>query len=295
MRLSPLLPPLVAILAGCADTRTATGSDTRPVVAVSLHPIASLVRAIGGDAVVVRTLLPPGAHPDTYETTPRMAESLTGADLVVRVGGGADAWLGEDRPGTLVLTRGMRLLQQADHDPDHATGNPHVWLDPVLVRDSLLPRLADALTEVAPDSAHAIRERTRAFADSLTALDAEIRTLLRDVPSRGFIAAHPAWDYFAARYDLEQVGVVQRSPGAELGTRELARLVDAARTRGVVAVIAEPQLGRAGVEALADELDVRVEVADPVGGAGLAGREDYLSLMRYDARAFARALGGGGP
>jgi hypothetical protein len=39
------------------------------------------------------------------------------------------------------------------------------------------------------------------------------------------------------------------------------------------------------------ELGARVEVADPVGGAGLDGRDDYLSLMRFNARAFARALG----
>ena len=265
--------------------------DAVPVVAATLPPVASLVRWVGGSAVEVRTLLPAGAHPDSYEATPRVARTLATADLVVRVGAAADAWLGPvgDTP-ELVLTEGMRL--QGQRGP--GTGNPHVWLDPVLVRDSLLPRIRVALADVAPGAARGFRERADALADSLTALDAEIRDMLADVDGRRFVAAHPAWVYFADRYGLEQVGALHASPGSEVGSRELARLVDETRARGVQAVIAEPQLGSAGVEALAHELGVTAEVADAIGGPGLAGREEYLALMRFNARAFARALRGGG-
>jgi ABC-type Zn uptake system ZnuABC Zn-binding protein ZnuA len=68
--------------------------------------------------------------------------------------------------------------------------------------------------------------------------------------------------------------------------------VDAARALGVEAVIAEPQLSRSGVDALAAEVGARVEVADPLGASGLPQRDDYPSLMRFNAAAFARALGG---
>lgn len=290
---SPVLVALAA-LAGCdaPDASAWEHGDLR--IVVSLEPVASLVRVIGGDAVSVRTLLPPGAHPDSYEATPRMAEALSGAALVVRVGGAADDWLGDrGRAEHLVLTDGMSLREDghAHQGRGDARGNPHVWLDPILVRDAFVPVLTERLGRLAPDAAPAIERRAAAFADSLTALDMEIRALLRDAPVRAFVSAHPAWVYFADRYDLEDIGVLHPSPGRELGARELARLVDAARQRGGAAVIAEPQLGRAGVDALARELGVPVEVADPVGGTGLAGRDDYLSLMRYNARVFARALG----
>lgn len=247
----------------------------------TIHPLASIVGELAGSADV-RTLLPPGAHPDTYEARPRDAEAMAAADLLVRVGGAADAWVGSPAGMPVVeFTEGMAL----------AGGNPHVWLDPIRVRDVLVPRLLDALAGILPDSADSLHRRAAAFSDSLTALDAEIRGLLADAPTRRFIAAHPAWEYFAERYGLEPVGVLHASPGREVGTREMAELVRSARGGGVRAVIAEPQLGRAGVDALARELDARVEVADPVGGATVEGRGDYLSLMRFNARAFARALG----
>ncbi len=263
-------------------------ANARPVVAATLPPIADLVRVVGGDQLRVQTLLPPGAHPDSYEATPRIARLLADADLVVRVGAAADAWLGP--PGDipeLVLTDGMAL--QGRRGP--GTGNPHVWLDPIRVRDVLLPRISDAVATVVQDP-DAVRERAAAFADSLTALDRQIREILAGIEGRRFVAAHPAWVYFAERYGLEQVGAIHGTPGSEVGSRALAHLVDETRALGVHAVIAEPQLGRAGVDALADELAVKVEVADALGGPGLEGREDYLSLMRFNARAFARALRG---
>lgn len=283
MRTRALFLLLTPLLLACGTDRPAVSRSGLTVVA-TIHPLASIVGEVAGSADV-RTLLPPGAHPDTYEARPRDAEAMAAADLLVRVGGAADAWVGSPAGMPVVeFTEGMELT---------AGGNPHVWLDPIRVRDVLVPRLLEALVDITPDSAAAFRERAAAFSDSLTALDAEIRELLAGAPTRRFIAAHPAWDYFAARYDLEPVGVLHASPGREVGTRELAELVRSARGGGVQAVIAEPQLGRAGVDALARELDARVEIADPVGGPVVEGREDYLSLMRFNARAFARALGGG--
>ena len=279
---------MLAFTAACQGGSSPPADGGPPRVVATLHPVASMVRSIAGGAVETRTLLPPGAHADAFEATPQLAESLRRAQLVVRVGGAADAWLGAvEAVPEVVLTDGLRL--PGERGP--GTGNPHVWLDPILVRDSLLPRITDALVRVAPDSASGIRRRSAAFRDSLTALDGEIRVILAGASNRRFVAAHPAWVFFAARYDLEQVGVLHPSPGVEPGARALARLVDEARDRGVAAVIAEPQLGTSGVDALAEELDARVEVADPVGGEGVPGRGDYLSLMRYTARAFARALG----
>lgn len=278
--------------AACDGPDSARPVEPGPVAVATIHPLAAVTRALAGDAVAVRTILPSGANPDTYQTRPRDAEALAAADLVVRVGGAADAWL-DAAPGvrTVVFTQGMELVGEGGQ----GTGNPHVWLDPILVRDRLLPALTEALVEVAPDSAAAIRARARSYADSLTALDAEIRQRLEGAETRRFVSAHAAWVYFADRYDLELGGTLHESPGHEPGSRELARMVEDARQRGVRAVIAEPQLGRAGVEALAGELDARVEVADPIGGVELEGRDDYLSLMRFNARAFARALGTASP
>jgi ABC-type Zn uptake system ZnuABC Zn-binding protein ZnuA len=269
-------------------------------VVASIFPVADLASFMGGGAVRVEALLPPRASPSSFEPTARQMARLSGAAVYLFVGGGLDAWaeqlVGSDAV-VVRLTEGMQLREGHAHEGHAETGNPHVWLDPVRVRDEILPRIEAALERAAPDSASAIRERTLALADSLTTLDGEIRGDLARLPSRAFVSTHSAWVYFAERYGLEEIGAVYESPGREPSARYLAELIEAARGAGARAVFIEPQLGEAGARTVAAELDLEVVLLDPQGGEGQEGREGYLSLMRFNAAQVARALGPppGGP
>ncbi|HSR41688.1 MAG TPA: metal ABC transporter substrate-binding protein [Longimicrobiales bacterium] len=265
-----------------------------PRVVASIFPVADLARKVGGEAVDVEILLPPRASPATFEVTPREIRTVSGARLYLAVGGGLDAWAtalveGSSDLRVVVLTDGMELIGEGHGE---GTGNPHVWLDPVRVRDELLPRLFDALVAVVPDSARAMGVRSTALADTLTALDREIGAALGGTPTRAFVATHPAWSYFADRYGLREVGTLHRHPGQEPSARYLAELVDEARAAGIRAVFSEPQLAGTAARALAAELGVPVVALDPLGGPGVEGRDGYPELLRWNTRQFARGLGG---
>jgi zinc transport system substrate-binding protein len=285
---------LVLAPAGCAPASPVT--DGPPLVVVSIFPIADLVAGVGGDAVRVETLLPPRASPSTWEATPAQIRALSSAAGYVTIGGGLDGWLedlADDTPGLrrLRLTDGMVLRREAQGAGESETGDPHVWLDPVLVRDVLLPKISAFLEAIAPGRSGDIGRREAAWADTLTRLDAEVRATLARAPRRAFVSTHDAWGYFAARYGLDPLGSIYASPGHEPSARGLAQLVEVARKAGVRVVLAEPQLAETAGRALAAELRARVLVADPLGGRGIPGRDGYTALLRTDARAFAEALG----
>jgi zinc transport system substrate-binding protein len=271
--------------AGCRASEPAPAG--RPIVAATIFPVGDVVRVLAGPDADVVVILPAGASPATFEPAPDVVRRLAGARLVIAVGAGADDWAGGLAHALgaplLTLTGGMTL---------EYGNNPHVWLDPILVRDAILPQVTDALIRAIPGAEPAVRRRAAEYRESLTALDAEIRATLSTAKSRAFVATHPAWPYFAHRYGLRQVGVLYPSPGRELSPREFAALVDEARRAGVHAVFTEPQLGDTGVKALADELGAPIGVLDPLGGPALADRNSYIALLRFDARALARTLGG---
>jgi ABC-type Zn uptake system ZnuABC Zn-binding protein ZnuA len=283
---------------GCARDDAFTGdgqgaASDPPTVVASIFPVYDLARFMGGGAVRVEVLLPPRASPSTFEPTARQMARLSGAAGYLFIGGGMDRWAEAlVQPGDVVvhLTDGVQLKEGHAHEGDPGTGNPHVWLDPVLVRDRLLPRIEEVLADAAPAHAAEIRRRRAALADSLTALDREIRGALSGAASRAFVSTHSAWAYFADRYGLVEVGAVYESPGREPSSRHLAELVEGARAAGVGAVFVEPQLGEAGARAIAAELGVGVHLLDPQGGQ--EERDGYLSLMRFNARQLAAALGG---
>ena len=279
-------------LAACAEPDPPSDTAGARVVA-SIFPLADLAALVGGPDVTVDVLVPPRADPSTYEPSPRQMQALAGARAFLLVGGGMDDWMlsvpgAPDEIAVVRVNEGIALRAGGGGE---GTGDPHTWLDPVLVRERWLPRIVQALAEARPEAAARIQARATEVADSLAALDGWIAERLAPVRGRSFIATHSAWRYFAERYGVAELGAVYDSPGREPSARELADLLARARAAHVAVVFTEPQLGETAARALAEELGARVELLDPIGGSGLAGRDGYFAMMRFNAEQIARALG----
>lgn len=252
----------------------------------TITPLGFLVEELGGERVRVHVLVPPGASPHAFEPRPSDLAAVAGAGLFVQAGAGVDDWVARlgvaEGPKPLVL---LEALGGAAHDP-------HFWLDPIGVRDAVLPALEQALVEADPEGRAHYAERRRAFAHALTALDAEIRKRLAGLPRRPLVPTHPTWGGFAARYGIPLLEPVQHRGAEEPTPRALAGLADVAKRGGAVAVLVEPQLPAAAAEALAEALGVPAVVADPLGDPRTPERGSYAALLRFDAAAFRRALEG---
>lgn len=288
-------------------------SEDKIKVAASIFPLADIARNVGGDLVEVDVLIPAGASPHVFEPTPEAFRKFAQTRLFVMVGAGLEFWAqklitattGED----LVVVRaidGVHLLrvnehhralqehQAEDHEipregDEHQGGNPHVWLDP-LVAKSLAQRIALALIELSPEHAEELRQRLGSYLEKLNGLDETIRETVRQFQSKEFVAFHPAWSYFARRYGLVEVAVIQESPGREPTPKDLQRIIQIIEDYGIKAVFAEPQLNPSAASAIASEAGVKVLLLDPLGGADLPGRDSYIGLMDYNLEMMREAM-----
>jgi len=253
----------------------------RPVVAVTVAPLAWFVERLAGDAVEVAVLVPPGASPETFEPSVRERRSLDRATLLVEVGHPAFAleavWV-----APLVRDRHDLRITPAWSPDDGEDGDPHVWLSPAVALD-LTDDLAASLSRLVPSEAEAIEARRRAVRDEIERLDREIAAALAPYRGRRFYVFHPAWGAFAARYDLVQEAVEEH--GGEPGPDHLAELVDLARRDRASTVFVQPQFAERGIRVLADEIGARVEVLDPLD-------PDWAAGMRRAAEALAASFAG---
>ncbi len=262
-------------------------------IVASICPVGDMVKEVGGERVDVKVMLPPGASPHVFEATPKIAKDLSQARLFVEVGAGLEFWAeglvkaSGKKIRSVVLSEGMKLLREEGHGDEHETGNPHIWLDPVLAIE-MVRKIEKALEEADPQGAAIYRARSAGYITKLHALDAEIRKTVATFRIKSFVSFHPAWDYFALRYGLRSVGVIEESPGKEPSPRKLEAIVRAIGEYHIRAVFAEPQLNPKAAEVIAREAGVKVIMMDPEGG--LPGRETYLGLMRYNLERLKEAM-----
>lgn len=263
-------------------------------VAASTYPIGDMVKEVGGERVEVRVLLPPGASPHVFEPTMRTAKELSQARLFFEVGAGLDFWAeklarrSKENIRIVVLSEGMKLLrEEGEHGHEHETANPHVWLDPVLAME-MVKKIEKVLVEADAQGANTYRRRSADYIVKLQTLDAEIRKTVATFSIKSFVSFHPAWDYFALRYGLKSVGVIEESPGKEPSPQKLQAIVKAIKDHHIRAVFAEPQLNPKAAEVIAHEAGVKVIMLDPEGG--LPGRETYLDLMKFNLERMKQAM-----
>jgi zinc transport system substrate-binding protein len=295
----------------------------RMIAIASIFPVADLVQQIGGERWEVVTLVPAGASPHTYEPTPEQARQLAQASIFFQIGLGLEFWLEKlvraaKNPALVNVDlsegietiptpspelpqtpqRGARRGHAHDHrgaakgdHHAHQPGGPdaHYWLDPLRMLQ-VVNRIEQELTAFDREAAQQYAERAQRVRADLEALHEAIVQRTQGLPNRGFIALHAAWTYFAPRYHLVQAAVIEPFPGREPSPRYLAGLAQLMRREQVHAVVIEPQLSTTAAQALARETGARVGMMDPYGGPGIAGRDSYVDLMRYNVAVLVKLL-----
>jgi len=297
---------LLAVLPGCSKAGCGKGASGRTEVSVSVFPIYDLVRRIAGPDADVTLLLPPGRNEHSFDPTPKDIETAARAKVGVMVGLGLDPWMEKlmrdaapnarllrvgDRVPTLTIKDDAIGDEEADkakggHD-DHAgheehekgATDPHVWLDPERAR-LIVRAVAEELGKA--DSAHALAYRQRAteIDQSLEALDKELEGRAKALKTRGFVTFHGSFQYFADRYKLEILGVIEPYPGSQPSGDYVSKVLGVIREKKVPALFSEPQLDPRPAKVLADEAKIPLGVLDPVGGG--PETDTYEKMLRFD-------------
>jgi len=290
--------------------KDAAAAGEKIIVAATIPPLADMVGQIGRELVEVLTLVPAGADVHTYEPRPRQMAGLSRAALLFATATEFDrAWaprLAAANPGLRVvdLAAGLDTISMAGHgheeapghdhagDPEHGheaeqehaheagAADPHVWLSPRRVM-AMAGAIRDALAALDPAHAREYTANAAAFTTEAQALDTELASLFAGLRGRRFLVFHPSWGYLAADYGLIQVAVEQG--GREPSPRELARIIDQARSLGIGTVFVQPQISARAARALADALGADVVMADPLA-------RDWAANLRQVAGELAKAL-----
>jgi len=287
---------LVSALIGTASLPAVAASPVKVVGA--FYPVAYAAQRVGGDRVEVTNLTPAGAEPHDLELSPKQIDEILDASVVFDMGHRfqpAVEKAAEERDGPTV-TLLDRLPINAGHkhvaEGDPNALDPHVWLDPVLMRN-MVDQVRAALTTADPKGRAVYTRNAAKFDQQLQALDARYRAGLSKCAIHVIVTSHEAFGYLARRYGLQQQGVAGLSPDAEPDAKRIAQLTDLVKRDHVKVVFTETLVSPRIADTLAREAGVRTDVLDPLEGLtdrDIARGANYISVMNNNLAKLRTAL-----
>jgi manganese/iron transport system substrate-binding protein len=279
------------LLVGCAlrQPQGDKGVAAKVRVATTISTLNSFVQGVGGEYVTVKNVVPVGASPETFAPAPQDVATVADARVLVENGAGLEAWL--DRLVRDAGSRDLRVVVCTDGLPVKS-GNPHLWMDPVLAKHYVL-RIRDALVAEDPAHAAAYRRNAASYDARLDELAARIRARIATIPPshRYMIVFHNAWQYYNDRFGIATLGFVERNPGQEPNAAQIAELVDLARRHHVRAVFSEPEYSPKILYSIAQGAGIKVVENLYDDSVGTDPRvANYLDMLTYDTNVIVQAL-----
>lgn len=303
LRMNSLRVLWLVWLACVASWNGVAWADAPIPVVTTIPVLKDLVEQVGGDQVRVLSLLNGLENEHSYSPKPSDLVAVKKARLLVEIGAGLEVWVAgllrsARNPQLIVVTtaEGIELIGGERLAPEHAAahaqhqvGNPHIWLDPFHAAQ-MVRRITEALIQAAPSQTDLFRRHETRYLAELAQTTSELLARLRPLSDRRLIVHHPAWPYFAKRFDLQIVGEIQTQSGSEPSPRRLQALIDHIKRDHIRVIVSEPQLNQKLPRLLAQETGAHVVVLTPMPG-GVPGTETYLDMLRYNVLQLVDAFG----
>src|SRR6266545_2658321 len=321
-----LLTSLVA-LAGAGH---AAAAAEKVQVVATLNVLASVTSEIGGDRVSVTALAKPNQDPHTLVAKPTFKLAAKNARLFVELGLDLDKWgsavtdasgnpgIQPGQAGRVIASEGVSTkelpatLSKAWGDI-HPYGNPHVWLDPVNVKQ-IAANITNGLVRVDPAGKDVYLARLRKFQQRIDdrlyghALVEEYgASKLERLSRRGelidylkqkgaydklggwlkqaeslrglkVITYHKTWIYFCDRFGIEISGEIEEKPGIPPSKSYLSALIKKVKDQSIKVLFIDTIYPQKDGAYIASQTGAKI-VASPIDVGAVSGTSDYFGLI----------------
>lgn len=320
-----------------------------PLVVTTLPYLERLVARVGGDAIEVQALAPPGEDPHYISPSPAQTALLREAAGFVENGVSLEPWTARllegarnprllpGAPGHSYAAEGVRTLDRPSADEVaagghvHAGGNPHVWLDPVNLKQ-LSRNIEKLLAQLDASNSEAFKSRRMAFeaevdqrmyGDRLVKIlgaellddlhqSGRLREFLAEKAFRGkplteqaggwvaralalkdpkIFTYHATWRYFQEVFGVEVLGSVEEKPGIAPSAAHLQSLQKTAQASGLRLIVTAPYYPENRAAGLAEQIGGSVLTLPTQPGEAGTSRDDLLGIFDAIFDALERGLG----
>ncbi|WP_071189684.1 metal ABC transporter substrate-binding protein [Trichormus sp. NMC-1] len=304
---------MLAMISGCTETKQVTQTNAeqsepaqppKTKVVTTFLPVYLFTKAVAGDAADVEILVQPGTEIHEYQATPANVKAIATANVLVKNGLGLEEFLTDtvkNAQNTKLVeidaSKGIKAIneispieeigkEEKDHNHEHADGNPHVWLDPVLAKQQVV-NIRDGLIAADAGNKATYEANAAAYIQELENLNNEFQQTLQQTPNCTFVTFHDAFPYVAKRYNLKQLAVVE-IPEDQLSPTDIQKVVNAVKKYKVKALFSEPGVDNKLFTSLSKDLNLTLRTLDSLE-TGETNPQYYFKVMKSNLETLATA------
>lgn len=287
----------------------AHAQDSKLPVVASFSIVGDMTREIGGERIILQTIVGPGGDGHVYSPTPQDAKTLAAAKLVIVNGLGFEGWMDRlikasgTKAKVAVATRGIKTRAvpsrhahgaKDPHGHDHSgQADPHAWQS-IANGKLYAANIRDALIAADPDGRATYEKNAADYTARLDALERELQALFDTIPKerRTLITSHDAFGYFGPAYGFTLIAPQGVSTESEASARDVARIIRQVKQRKAAAVFLENVTDPRLAKRIADETGAKIGgtlYSDSLTAAD-GPAATYIEMMRHNARTLAAAL-----
>lgn len=266
-------------------------------VVASFSVLGDLAHEIGGDKIVITTLVGPNGDAHVYEPKPADAVAMTEANLVLINGLGFEGFIERlaqtSATKAQIITASSGVTPIAGEGEDAGKNDPHAFQSIPNVR-IYVKNIAAALCTADAADCETFTANASAYDAKLVTLDADVRASIASIPQakRTIITSHDAFGYFGHEYGLKFLAPEGISTDSEASAAGLAALVDQIKSSSASALFIENMSDPRLINQISDETGIKIGGAlysDALSAAD-GPASTYLDMMRSNVEVIKGAI-----
>ena len=267
--------------------------------------LADITKQIGKELVNVESLTRGVEFMHAVPVKPSFVPKLNRADILVVMGLDLEiSWLPAllevasnskilpGQLGNIDCSNGISVLEvprsvDRSEGDVHPKGNPHYNLDP-LSGKFIARNIADGLARNYPQHKAAFEKNLNAYVGELDKAITRWQGMAAPLKGVKIVTYHVEWSYFAHRFGLQQVGMIELKPGIEPTPNHLVSLAQKMQQEKTQLIIYGAQSDRFPRQ-LANQTSASVVRLQSIAG-GLPETDTYIKFIDYNVRSLLSAL-----
>jgi zinc/manganese transport system substrate-binding protein len=270
-------------------TTSAAIAADKIAVTATFSILGDLVQVVGGERVIVTTLVGPNQDAHSFDPKPSDVKALAGAQLLVTNGLHFEPWAARlaksagFKGETVVASAGIKARPS----------DPHAWQNPNNVIQ-YVRNIAAGLSRADASGATTYQANAESYVKELQALDTWAKAQFADIPpgNRKVITSHDAFGYFSAQYLVRFLAPQGINTETEPSARQVATLIKQIQREKIKAVFVENMSNPKLIEQLSKDAGVTVGASlysDALSKPDQPG-STYLQMMRHNVTQLAAGM-----